>query len=339
MKAIFGAMNIGEEGDGRTRVHSLEEAGKMVDLFKSYGHVDIDTARIYGDGSSETYLGNLNLTGVNLDTKLFPSAANPAMALVGAAYHHSPEDLRLGLMRSLEALRVPKVHIWYLHSPDRTVPFEETLCEVNNLHQEGYFDKLGISNYQSWEVAQLCEISELHGWIKPSVCQGIYNAFHRAIEPELFRCLRHYGISFYCFNPLAAGMLTNRYYRDQPGATAGGRFDSGTAAGAISRRRYYDSLYFDSLEILRPVAQKHGLTEIECALRWLSHHSQLDDDNGDGVVIGSSSTNQFKDNMEAMKGGPLPLEVVDALNQGWEIIRGKELIYWHRLKLSTDGLH
>lgn len=30
-----------------------------------------------------------------------------------------------------------------------------------------------------------------------------------------------------------------------------------------------------------------------------------------------------------MKGGPLPKEVVDALNQGWEIIRGKELLYWH----------
>lgn len=194
----------------------------MIDLFRSYGHVDIDTARVYGDGSSESFLGQLNLAGVNLDTKLFPSAANPAIAAVGTPYHHNAQDLRLGLMRSLEALQVPKVHVWYLHSPDRTVPFEDTLREVNDLHQEGYFENLGISNYQSWELAKLCEISERNGWIKPSVCQGIYNAFHRAVEPELLRCLRHYGISFYCFNPLAASLLTSRYSRDKPEATAGG---------------------------------------------------------------------------------------------------------------------
>lgn len=123
-------------------------------------------------------------------------------------------------------------------------------------------------------------------------------------------------------------MLTSRYSRDNPGAVAGGRFDPNTGAGALSRRRYYQDVDFDALEILRPIAQKHGLTEIECALRWLSHHSQLNE-NGDGVVIGSSSAKQLKQNMDAMNEGPLPLEVVDALNQGWEVIRGKELIYWH----------
>ncbi|KAJ5712163.1 Aldo/keto reductase [Penicillium malachiteum] len=283
MKAIFGAMNIGEKertGDGRTRVHTLEEAGEMVSLFKSYGHVDIDTARIYGDGSSEQFLGDLKLMGVNLDTKPFPTA------------HHSPKDLRKGLMRSLKALQVPKVHVWYLHSPDRIVPFEDTLREVNKLHQEGYFDMLGISKYQSWEVATLCNIADKNGWIKPSVCQGIYNSFYRTVELELLRCLRHYGISYYCFNPLAGGMLTSRYARDKPGAVTGGRFDPGSGSGVLTRERYYNDVDFDALEILRPAAKKHGLTEVECALRWLSHHSQLKEELGDGTVIGSSSFNQ-----------------------------------------------
>ncbi|OJJ29878.1 hypothetical protein ASPWEDRAFT_55408 [Aspergillus wentii DTO 134E9] len=329
MKAVFGAMNIGEPGDDRTPVHTVEEAQKMVDLFKSYGHIDIDTARIYGNGSSEEFLGKMDLTGMNVDTKLFPSAANPSVAFAEIAYHHTPSDLRAGLMCSLEALKVSKVHTWYLHSPDRTVPFEDTFREVNKLHQEGYFEKLGISNYQSWEVATICDICDQNGWVKPSICQGIYNAFHRAVEPELLRCLRHHGISFYCFNPLAAGMLTNRYHRGKADATTGGRFDSATGPGKLTRRRYYHDVYFDALDILRPVAGKHGLTEVECALRWLSHHSQLKDELGDGIVIGSSSVQQLDENMQAMKRGPLPVEVVDALNAGWEMIRGKELIYWH----------
>jgi aflatoxin B1 aldehyde reductase len=44
---------------GWTHVHTVKEAKDMVDLFKSFGHLDIDTARDYGDGSSETLLGNL----------------------------------------------------------------------------------------------------------------------------------------------------------------------------------------------------------------------------------------------------------------------------------------
>lgn len=98
-------------------------------------------------------------------------------------------------------------------------------------------------------------------------------------------------------------MLTNRYSRDKPDATAGGRFDPNTDPGALARRRYHQEADFDALDILRPVAQKHGLTEIECALRWLSHHSQLNDENGDGVVIGSSSPKQLRENMDAPSEG------------------------------------
>ncbi|KAL2827730.1 NADP-dependent oxidoreductase domain-containing protein [Aspergillus cavernicola] len=329
MKVIFGAMNIGDPGDDRTRVHTLEEAKQMIDTFQRYGHKDIDTARIYGNGSSETYLGRMNLSGVNLHTKLFPTAANPNLGSAVEMYHHSPKDLRRGLLASIEALDVPKLHVWYLHSPDRTVPLEETMREVNALYEEGYFEKLGISNYQSWEVARMCEICEKNGWIKPSVCQGIYNAFHRAVEPELLRCLRHYGISYYCFNPLAAGMLTSRYSREVEDAVNGGRFDPSTGPGQHIRKRYYNSVYFDALDRLRPVASRFRLTEIECALRWLIHHSQLRDDLGDGIVIGSSSVKQLEENLKAFQGGPLPQEIVDALDEGWEVIRATELLYWH----------
>ncbi|RDW93834.1 Aldo reductase [Aspergillus mulundensis] len=222
-------------------------------------------------------------------------------------------------MASLAALKVPRVHVWYLHSPDRTVPFEETLREVNKLYEEGYFAKLGISNDQSWEVATLCEICHRNGWVKPSVCQGIYNAFHRAVEPELLRCLRHHGIAFYCFNPLAAGMLTGRCSRGEPDAVeAGTRFRPGVSVGGS----YPEAL-------LRPLAKRHGVSEVECALRWLSHHSELKEELGDGVVLGSSSVKQLDENLRAMAGGPLPDEIVDVLDRAWEIIQGKQLIYWH----------
>lgn len=40
-------------------------------------------------------------------------------------------------------------------------------------------------------------ICRANGWIQPTAYQGVYNAIHRAVEPELFPCLRKFGISFY----------------------------------------------------------------------------------------------------------------------------------------------
>ena len=125
-------------------------------------------------------------------------------------------------------------------------------------------------------------------------------------------------------------MLTSRYGRDKPAtAVVGGRFDPATTVGGFTRNRYYHEVYFEALEVLRPVAQKYGLSEVECALRWLAHHSLLKEELGDGVVVGSSNLEQLGENLRALEGGELPGEVVEALNQGWEIVRGNQLIYWH----------
>jgi aflatoxin B1 aldehyde reductase len=39
--------------------------------------------------------------------------------------------------------------MWYLHGPDRSVPYEVTLKAVNDLYKEGYFKRFGISNYMA----------------------------------------------------------------------------------------------------------------------------------------------------------------------------------------------
>lgn len=45
--------------------------------------------------------------------------------------------------------------MWYLHGPDRSVPYEVTLKAVNELYKEGKFKRFGISNYMSY-VLTIC---------------------------------------------------------------------------------------------------------------------------------------------------------------------------------------
>jgi aflatoxin B1 aldehyde reductase len=50
---------------------------------------------------------------------------------------HAPEALRSAFLTSLRSLNRPKARVFYLHAPDRSVAFEDTLREVNELYKEG----------------------------------------------------------------------------------------------------------------------------------------------------------------------------------------------------------
>lgn len=327
---VFGAMTLGKPGVEQTRVHTHEEAGKILDVFQSHGHNEIDTARYYGQGSSEEYLAAIDWKsrGLVMDTKYYPTVGR---GMPGSATTHKPADLRENLLASLKALNTDKIDMWYLHGPDRTTPYEETMSEVDKLHKEGYFDRFAISNYMAWEVAQINEICIKNNWIRPVVYQGVYNALHRSVEPELFPCLRHYGMAFYNYNPLAGGYLTSRYQRNDKGENIekGSRFDPNTWQGKGYRGRYWNDAMFDALDLLRGAAKKHNLTESECALRWMTHHSLLKKEHGDAVIIGASSTKHLEENLVDLEKGALPEDVVKALDAGWELTKGVTTRYWH----------
>jgi aflatoxin B1 aldehyde reductase len=181
----------------------------------------------------------------------------------------------------------------------------------------------------SWEVAQVCEICKKNGWIMPSVYQGIYHALQRSIEGELIPCLRKYNISLYAFQPLAGGLLTGRYKREQTEFEEGSRFDPKILQGTVHRNRYWNDVYFDAIELIHAAATKHGLTDGEVALRWLKFHSQLNEDLQDAILVGASSVKHLETNLSDLEKTSLPEEVVQALEEAWLMVKGVAPKYWH----------
>lgn len=324
---MYGPLTV--SGAEQARVHNLDDCAKILDVFQRFGHSEIDVARTYAGGSSEEYLGLLKWQerGLVVDTKISPRA--PAASSASPRYTHKPEDLRRALKDSLAALKADKVDMWYLHAPDHNTPYEDTLREVNKLYNEGYFRRFGISNYSAWETAQICEICIRNGWKKPDAYQGVYNALHRAVEPELFPCLRYYGVSFYEYNPVAGGFLTDKYQRDTAEHEAGSRFDPARIQGAHYRNRYWNDAYFDALDVVRPAAASLGISTAEAALRWVRYHSQLRGEHGDAIIIGASSADQLQGNLTSLEKGPLPDEAVRAFDEGWAIARAVTKPYFH----------
>ena len=61
----------------------------------------------------------------------------------------------------------------------------------------------------------------------------------------------------------------------------------------------------------------------------MMHHSAMKKELGDAVIIGASSAKQLEANLVDFEKGPLPEDVVQALDQGWELTKSISGRYWH----------
>lgn len=69
---------------------------------------------------------------------------------------------------------------------------------------------------------------------------------------------------------------------------------------------------------------------VETALRWVVNHSALNiKDGNDGVIIGVSSLAQLDGNLKDCEKGPLPEEVLEALDKAWLVSKSATPNYWH----------
>lgn len=159
----------------------------------------------------------------------------------------------------------------------------------------------------------------------------------RNIEVELIPACRRYGLDIVIYNPLAGGLLSGKYKTSE--VPAEGRFGRDSATGTRYRDRYYRDTTFEALSIIEPAIAKHGLSMPETALRWVHHHSKLQIGNGgrDGIVVGVSSFAQLETNLADAQKGPLPQDVVDALDKAWFVAKPDSTHYWHNeLKYTYD---
>ncbi|KAJ5852410.1 uncharacterized protein N7529_011795 [Penicillium soppii] len=328
-RVILGTMTFGPDESKGARITSLDEYNKCLDYFQQQGFNEIDTARVYVGGQQEAFTAKANWKsrGLTLATKWYPQQPGD----------HKADIVREKLELSLKELQTNTVDIFYLHAPDRATPFAETLEAVNQLHKEGKFVQLGLSNYTAFEVAEICILCAERGWVRPTIYQAMYNAITRNIETELIPACHRYGLDIVIYNPLAGGLFSGKYKsQDIP---AEGRYSDAGSTGPNYRKRYFRDATFEALSIVEPVAQKHGLTLLETALRWVRHHSALRMDNGgrDGVLVGVSNFGQLETNLADLQKGPLPEEVVQALDQAWLVAKSNSPNYWHLdLKYTYD---
>ena len=163
-RIILGLMTFGPDESAGARITSLEEYNKILDYLQSQGYNEVDTARSYIGGKQEAFTreANWKSRGLKLATKVYPHEPGTQKA----------DELTARFNTSLKELGTDCVDIFYLHAPDRSVPFAETLEAVDKLHKAGKFVQLGLSNYTAFEVAEIVITCKANGWVRPTIYQG-----------------------------------------------------------------------------------------------------------------------------------------------------------------------
>ena len=314
IKLILGTMTFGESV-------FAPDSEAFIQAFLDAGYDELDTAYVYNEGQSEELIGKA-LKTIGRDRVKLATKVNPRITgrLDGAA-------AEMQLNESLKRLDTDCADIFYLHFPDPATPVASVLEACAKLHAEGKFKELGLSNFPAWMVTDVWHLCDRNGWVRPTVFEGIYNPLTRNAETELNACLDYFGMRFCAYNPMAGGLLTGRY----------GKYEDAPTDGRFTHRpnyqnRYWKKSFFDAVGLLKTVCEKYGITTIEATYRWLAYHSMLRPERGDAIIIGASKLHHLQQNMETIKAGPLPEEIIAAFGQAWEITRADSPAYFTLFK-------
>ncbi|KIW11071.1 hypothetical protein PV08_10370 [Exophiala spinifera] len=319
LRIVLGTASVGSHLSPLAKITTVEDASKFINLFRSRGYNDIDTARAYPvgrGGTCEKLLGEEELRlakWANVSTKV--SSFMPGS--------HRAKNIALSIDRSLDALNTDQVDVMYLHAPDRATPFKETCEAMNKAYLEGKFERFGLSNYSVEEVEEIVQVCEENGWVKPSVYQGQYNPICRGGEERLFAVLREHNIAFYAYSPSACGFFSNKVSRAST-KDKSSRWNINSPLGAKYAGDYFHDPLFAAAAVVREQARRYGISGHAAALRWTTWHSQLGAEYGDAVIVGASKLSQLKENMDILEQGPLPEPLVETLNGVWEDVRSFE---------------
>ncbi|KAJ0413520.1 NADP-dependent oxidoreductase domain-containing protein [Aspergillus carlsbadensis] len=286
---------------------TLDDMKEALCILKDEGVCIIDTASTYGD--SENVLGELGAAKTHIIHSKYPGGFSPALS--------TKESIIAAATEGLKKSKSEQFEVYYLHSPDRRVPWEPQLSAMTTLHQKGKIVAFGLSNFLAAEVEDIVRIAKENNFLLPTVYQGSYNAIARRPETELLPTLRKHGIKFYAYSPIAGGFLTKDpdQLHNQPG-----RWDPSTYAGEMYHLLYNKPQMLEGLKLWGSIAKGYGVSNAELAYRWIVYHSALKGEYGDKIVFGSKNLRQLRDTLRVIKHGPLDANVVEQIQDVWKLV-------------------
>jgi pyridoxine 4-dehydrogenase len=197
----FGAMRL--TGDGiwgppKNRAEAIAVLRRAVELDVNF----IDTADSYGPNVSEELIAEA----------LFPYPKGLVIATKGGwnrpgpnqwTHNATPAHLRQAVEGSLKRLRLDRIDVYQLHTPDPVVPFEDSVGTLAQLQKEGKIRLVALSNVTQEHIERARRIVPIVS------VQNRYSFVDREWDYVVDYCERN-AIAFIPWFPLGAGRVAGQ---------------------------------------------------------------------------------------------------------------------------------
>lgn len=263
----------------------LEQTRAVIEAALDEGITLFDTADIYSQGTSESYIGEV-LEG-RRDRVLLATKFGKPMDEGPALPRGSVDYIRWAVEGSLRRLRTDTIDVYQMHEPDPETPIEETIGTLNELVQEGKVRFIGSSNYSAAQIEEADRVARERGVARFVAAQNHYSFVHREIEDDVLPVCERLGIGMLPFFPLASGLLTGKY-------TRGERATEGRLAG-----REITAEQFDRVDALHRFADDRGVSLLEVAIGGLLAMPAVS-----SVIAGATKPEQVRANVAAGRWEP-----------------------------------
>jgi aryl-alcohol dehydrogenase-like predicted oxidoreductase len=282
----LGAMTFGDGSWGADD----DTSAALLDRYLQAGGNFIDTANAYNDGRSEETIGayldkhpglrDRLVIATKFGAGMFPGDPNGG----GAGRKAIMQQVEWSLRR----LRTDYIDLYWQHNWDRHTPLEETVLTLSDLVRAGKIRYIGLSDTPAWAVARAGTIAELRGWATVAAIQVEYSLLQRTIEGELLGAARELGLGVTAWAPLASGVLTGKYTRDNTSPAGSGR-------GWHAARRLNEET-FVILDLLRRISDELGAPPAATALAWVRQQPSVT-----STIVGARTVEQLDANLASLE--------------------------------------
>jgi len=279
----FGTWQLG----GDWGAFDEREAIDAIRFARAQGTNFFDTAQAYGFGASERILARALGDELAKGRDQIVIATKGGLRIDaerGLVRDSSRSWLRTGVEQSLKALEVDHIDLYQVHWPDHETPLAETGAALQELVDEGKIGRVGVSNFEPAEMAELARS------VTVETLQPPYSMFRRGIEAEILPYAREHNIGVLVYGPLAHGLLTGAIGRDGAFTADDWRSTNPIFAGADFE------LHLDVVEELKRFVGERGHTVSQLAVAWTLRHPAVQ-----VAIVGSRHQRHIAESIGALE--------------------------------------
>jgi aryl-alcohol dehydrogenase-like predicted oxidoreductase len=266
-----------------------DEAQKVYNAFREAGGNFIDTANIYTNGTSESFLGEF-MNGHRQSVVLATKYTNAFPGTDPNAAGNQRKNMMQSVEASLKRLRTDYIDLYWVHIWDQITPVEEVMRGLDDLVRAGKVLYVGISDAPAWWIAQANTLAELRGWSPFIGLQIEYSLIERTVERELVPMAKALNLGLTAWSPLAGGILTGKYHGHE--SSEPGRMSSDMMKGFLPEKQRADRI----VAAVKALSDQTGRSMAQVALAWLQYRPVPVI-----PIIGARRLSQLKDNLSSLE--------------------------------------